>query len=115
MPRAKTRVASRAKRKKIISQTAGYFGKRKNSITIAKDAFYRAGTYAYRDRRQKKRNFRALWIMRINAAARLNGTTYGRFISGLKQKGIELDRKTLAHLAVHEPLAFTKLVESVKA
>lgn len=115
MPRAKNRVASRARRKAVISQTAGYFGKRKNCITIAKDAFYRAGVYAYRDRRQKKRNFRSLWIMRINAAARLNGTTYGKLISGLKTKGIELDRKSLAHLAVHEPAAFAKLVETVAA
>ncbi|MFP4013290.1 MAG: 50S ribosomal protein L20 [Chitinispirillaceae bacterium] len=115
MPRAKNRVASRARRKAVINQTAGYFGKRKNCITIAKDAFYRAGVYAYRDRRQKKRNFRSLWIMRINAAARLNGTTYGKLISGLKTKGIELDRKSLAHLAVHEPAAFSKLVETVAA
>lgn len=115
MPRAKTRVASRARRKAIISQTAGYFGKRKNCIATAKDAMYRAGVYAYRDRKQNKRNFRALWIMRINAAARLNGTTYGKLISGLKVKGIELDRKSLAHLALHEPAAFTKLVETIAA
>ncbi|MFP4163319.1 MAG: 50S ribosomal protein L20 [Chitinispirillaceae bacterium] len=113
MPRAKNRVASRARRKTIVGQTAGYFGKRKSCITIAKDAFYRAGVYAYRDRRQKKRNFRSLWIMRINAAARLNGTTYGKLISGLKAKGVELDRKSLAHLAVHEPDAFAKLVQTV--
>lgn len=115
MPRAKTRVASRARRKKILSATAGYFGKKKNSITIAKDAFYRAGVYAYRDRKQNKRNFRALWIMRINAAARLNGLAYGKFISGLKAKGIELDRKSSAHLALHEPEAFKKLAETIKA
>jgi large subunit ribosomal protein L20 len=115
MPRAKTRVASRARRKAIIAQTAGYFGKRKNCISTAKDAFYRAGVYAYRDRKQNKRNFRSLWIMRINAAARLNGTTYGKLISGLKIKGIELDRKSLAHLALHEPDAFAKLVQTVTA
>ncbi|KMQ51449.1 50S ribosomal protein L20p [Chitinispirillum alkaliphilum] len=115
MPRVKNRVASRARRKKIISQASGYFGKRKNSITIAKDAVYRSGVYAYRDRRQKKRNFRALWIMRINAAARINGTTYGRLINDLKTKGIELNRKSLAHLALHEPEAFAKIVETVKA
>ncbi|GBU22071.1 LSU ribosomal protein L20p [Fibrobacteres bacterium R8-0-B4] len=113
MPRAKTRVASRARRKAIISQTSGYFSKRKNCITLAKDAMYRAGVYAYRDRKQNKRNFRSLWIVRINAAARLNGTTYGKLISGLKVKGIELDRKSLAHLALHEPEAFAKLVVTI--
>jgi len=115
MPRAKTRVASRARRKAIIAQAAGYFGKRKSCISTAKDALYRAGVYAYRDRKQNKRNFRSLWIMRINAAARLNGTTYGKFISGLKAKGIELDRKSLAHLALHEPDAFAKLVSEAVA
>ena len=115
MPRAKTRVPSRARRKAILSQNAGYFGKRKNCISIATDAMYHAGVYAYRDRKQNKRNFRSLWIMRINAAARLNGTTYGRLICGLKAKGIELDRKSLAHLALHEPDAFTKLVENAVA
>ena len=115
MPRAKTRVASRARRKAIISQASGYFAKRKNCITQAKDAMYRAGVYAYRDRKQNKRNFRSLWIIRINAAARLNGTTYGKLISGLKTKGIELDRKSLAHLALHEPDAFAKLVITISA
>ncbi|NLP03561.1 MAG: 50S ribosomal protein L20 [Fibrobacter sp.] len=115
MPRAKNRVASRAKRKKLLSQTAGNFGKRNNCYSIAKDTFLRAGVYAYRDRKQNKRNFRSLWIMRINAAARLNGMAYGKFISGLKAKGIELDRKSLAHLALHEPDAFKLLVETVKA
>jgi len=115
MPRAKTRVASRARRKAIIAQTAGYFGKRKSCISTAKDALYRAGVYAYRDRKQNKRNFRTLWIMRINAAARLNGTTYGKLISGLKAKGVELDRKALAHLAMHEPEAFAKLVQTSAA
>jgi len=115
MPRAKNRVASRAKRKRILKATAGYYGKRGNCITIAKDSFLRAGVYAYRDRKQNKRNFRSLWIMRINAAARQNGIAYGKFISGLKAKGIELDRKSLAHLALHEPDAFKKLVETVIA
>ncbi len=114
MPRAKNRVASRARRKKIITQASGYFGKRNSAIKTAKDAVYRSGVYAYRDRRQKKRNFRSLWIMRINAAARINGTTYGKLICGLKEKGIELNRKSLAYLAVHEPQAFTKIVETVK-
>ncbi len=115
MPRAKNRVASRARRKKIIKSNKGYFGKRGNSIRTAHDAFWKAGIYAYRDRKAKKRDFRSLWIMRINAAARLNGMSYSTFISGLKTKGIELNRKALAFLAVHEPEAFTKIVEQVKA
>ncbi len=115
MPRAKTRVASRTRRKKIVSANAGYFGKRKNCLRTAKDAFWKSGVYAYRDRRRKKRDFRVLWITRINAGARLNGTTYAKLICGLKEKGIELNRKTLAHLAVHEPTAFTKVVEEAKA
>jgi large subunit ribosomal protein L20 len=86
MPRAKNRVASRARRKKILKATSGQFGKRKNSIAIAKDAFYRGGKYAYRDRRDRKRQFRALWIIRINAAAREQGLSYSAFISGLKKK-----------------------------
>ena len=115
MPRAKTRVASRARRKKILKANSGYFGKRKSAIRTAKDAYWKSGKYAYRDRKQNKRNFRSLWIIRINAAARDNGITYGKFISGLKLKGITLDRKVLAHLALHEPDAFKKLVETVKS
>lgn len=115
MPRAKNRVASRAKRKKLLKLTAGNYGKRSNCYSIAKDTFLRSGVYAYRDRRQKKRQFHALWITRINAAARLNGMQYSRFIAGLKEKGIELDRKTLAHLALHEPDTFKSIVETVKA
>lgn len=114
MPRAKTRVASRDRRKKILKSTAGYFGKRKSCIRTAKDAFWRAGVYAYRDRRQNKRRFRSLWILRINAAARLNGLTYGRLICGLKQIDSELNRKTLAWLAVNDPAAFAAIVEKVK-
>lgn len=114
MPRAKTRVASRARRKKILKSAKGYFGKRKNCITIATDAFFHSGVYAYRDRRNNKRNFRSLWIMRINAAARLNGTTYGALISGLTKIECTLNRKTLAHLAMHEPAAFKTIVEKVK-
>ncbi len=113
MPRAKTRVASRERRKDILKSTKGYFGKKKNCITVAKDAMYRSGVFAYRDRKQNKRNFRALWIMRINAAARLNGTTYARLIDALTKKGIDLNRKTLAHLAMNEPDSFKKLVEQV--
>ncbi|ERP31896.1 50S ribosomal protein L20 [Chitinivibrio alkaliphilus] len=114
MPRAKNRVASRAKRKKVLSANKGYFGKRKNCIRTAKDAFYKAGEYAYRDRRQNKRNFRRLWITRINAAARLNGLTYSELMCGLKEKGIDLNRKALAHMAVNEPDAFAEIVNSVK-
>lgn len=115
MPRAKTRVASRQRRKKLVKANAGYFGKRKNCLRTAKDAFWKAGIYAYRDRRRKKRDFRALWIMRINAGARLNGTTYAKLIHGLKEKNVELNRKTLAYLAAHEPTVFTKIVETVTA
>jgi large subunit ribosomal protein L20 len=115
MPRAKTRVASRARRKKILKANKGYFGKRKSAIRTAKDAFWKAGKYQYRDRKQRKRDFRSLWIVRINAAARLNGITYGKLIAGLKAKNIDLDRKVLAELALHEPASFAKLVETVKA
>ena len=115
MPRAKTRVASRQRRKKIIKANSGYFGKRKNCLRTAKDAFWKAGVYAYREKRKKKRDFRALWIIRINAGARLNGTTYARLIHGLKEKGVELNRKTLAHLAANEPMVFSKIVETVNA
>ncbi len=114
MPRAKNRVASRERRKRILRATKGYFGKRKNSIKTASDAFWRAGVYAYRDRRQKKRNFRALWILRINAAVREHGINYSTFICGLKKADIELNRKTLAYLAVHEPEAFAKIVAATK-
>ncbi len=114
MPRAKNRVASRERRKRILRATKGYFGKRKNSIKTASDAFWRAGVYSYRDRRQKKRNFRALWILRINAAVREHGINYSTFICGLKKADIELNRKTLAYLAVHEPEAFAKIVAATK-
>lgn len=115
MPRAKNRVASRERRKKILRANKGYFGKRKNSIKTASDAFWRAGVYAYRDRRQKKRNFRALWILRINAAVREQGLSYSKFINGLKKANIEINRKALAHLAVHEPEVFTAVVNQAKA
>ena len=115
MPRAKTRVASRARRKKILKANAGYFGKRKSCIRTAKDAFWKAGKYQYRDRKQRKRQFRSLWISRINAAARDGGMSYSRFISALKEKGICLDRKVLAQIALHEPESFKQLVASVKA
>jgi large subunit ribosomal protein L20 len=114
MPRAKNRVASRERRKRVLRANKGYWGKRKNSIRTAHDAFWRAGVYAYRDRRQKKRNFRALWILRINAAVRMQGMNYSTFINGLKKAEIELNRKALAHLAVHEPEVFAAIVAAVK-
>jgi large subunit ribosomal protein L20 len=115
MPRAKTAVASRQRRKKVIKANAGYFGKKNNCIRSAHDALWRSGVYAYRDRHNKKRDFRALWILRINAGARLNGTTYGKLISNLKLKGIEINRKVLASLATHEPEAFAKIVQAAQA
>ena len=115
MPRAKNRVASRSRRKKLLKTTSGNFGKRANCYSPAKETFWRSGVYSYRDRKAKKRDFRALWIMRINAGARLNGISYSQFIKGIKEKGIELNRKTLAFLALHEPTAFSKIVETVKA
>ncbi len=114
MPRAKTRVSSHQRRKKVLKQASGYFGKGKNCIRTATDAVLHAGQYAYRDRRRKKRDFRSLWIVRINAAARENGLSYGKFISGLSKKGIEIDRKMLAHLALHEPETFAALVAEAK-
>ncbi len=114
MPRAKNRVASRKKRKRILKSNSGYFGTKKNTMRSGKDAYWKAGEYAYRDRKRRKRDFRTLWITRINAAARENGISYSALISGMKKKGIELDRKTLAHLAVHEPGAFTEVVAMVK-
>jgi large subunit ribosomal protein L20 len=114
MPRAKTRVASRARRKKILAATKGYFGTKKAVISTAKEAFWRSGVYAYRDRKAKKRDFRSLWIVRINAAARLNGLTYGRLIAGLKKANIDLDRKTLAYLALNDAAAFKAIVDKVK-
>ncbi len=115
MPRAKNRVASRAKRKRLLETTKGYYGRRANCYTIAKDSFYRSGNFSFSDRRAKKRDFRTLWIMRINAAAREHGLKYAALINGLKLKGIELNRKTLAHIALHEPDAFKKLVDTIKA
>ena len=99
--------------RKIVKQAKGYYGARSRNFKSAKDAVVRAGLYAYRDRRQRKRMFRRLWITRINAACRLNGTTYSAFINGLKTKGIDLDRKILADMAVHDPQAFTDLTASV--
>ena len=115
MSRVKRGVASHARHRKVIKQAKGYYGRRKNTIRVAKQAVEKAGQYAYRDRKVKKRTFRALWIQRINAAARENGLTYGRLIDGLKKAGIELDRKVLADIAVHEPATFKGLVEAASA
>ena len=113
MPRTSNRVASRRRRKKIMSMAKGYWGRRSKVYTVAKNAVEKALQYAYRDRRQRKRQFRRLWITRINAAARLNDTTYSRFIGALRKSDVRLNRKVLADLAVHDPAAFTKVVEEV--
>jgi large subunit ribosomal protein L20 len=115
MPRATNNVASRRRRKKILKQAKGYRGGRSKQIRTASDAVDRAGSYAYRDRRQKKRAFRALWIARINAAARANGTTYSQMISGLSRAGVDVNRKVLADLAITSPEAFKTLVETASA
>ena len=104
-----------ARHRKVIKNAKGYYGRRKNTFRIANQAVEKAGQYAYRDRRVKKRNFRALWIQRINAAAREAGLTYSRFMNGLDRAGIEVDRKVLADLAVREPEAFKALAEKAKA
>jgi large subunit ribosomal protein L20 len=115
MSRVKRGVTSHARHRKVIKQAKGYYGRRKNTIRVARQAVEKAGQYAYRDRKVRKRTFRALWIQRINAAARENGLTYGRLIDGLKKAGIELDRKVLADIAVHEPQTFKGLVEAASA
>ena len=114
MPRANSSVPRHRRHRKIVKQAKGYYGARSRTFKSAKDAVVKAGLYAYRDRRQRKRQFRRLWITRINAACRLNGTTYSAFINGLKLKGVELDRKILADMAVNDPQAFTALTLSVK-
>ena len=111
MPRVKRGVTAHAKHKKVLDEAKGYYGARSKVYRVAKQAVIKAGQYAYRDRRQKKRQFRALWIARINAAARLNGMSYSRFMNGLKKSGIILDRKVLADIAVFDKPAFTKLAE----
>ncbi len=113
MPRAKNNVAAKRRHKKLLGMASGYRLSRGKLYTVAKDQLERSLRYAYRDRRAKKRAFRELWIIRVNAACRLNGITYSRFIKGLKDKNIDLNRKTLAHLAMHEPEAFKSLVEQV--
>ncbi len=114
MPRVKRGVQARAKHKKVLDKAKGYYGARRKVYRVAKQAVIKAGQYAYRDRRQRKRQFRALWIARINAAARLNGLSYSRFINGLSKAGIEVDRKVLADLAVFDAAAFTALAEKAK-
>ena len=114
MPRSVNHVASRAKRKRILKLTRGYFGARKNVWTVAKNTWEKGLTYAYRDRRTKKRNFRALWIQRINAAARLNGMSYSQLMGAINKSGIEINRKVLADLAINNPEAFKAIVEKVK-
>ena len=115
MPRVKRGVQARAKHKKILGKAKGYYGARSRVLRVAKQAVTKAGQYAYRDRRQRKRQFRALWIARINAASRECGMTYSRFMNGLKRAEIELDRKVLADIAVFEKEAFAKLVDQAKA
>ncbi|MFG1498036.1 50S ribosomal protein L20 [Saccharospirillum sp. HFRX-1] len=115
MARVKRGVIARRRHKKILKQAKGYYGARSRVFRVAKQAVIKAGQYAYRDRRQRKRQFRALWIARINAEARVNGLSYSKFIAGLKKSSIEIDRKILADLAVHDKVAFTALTEKAKA
>ncbi len=114
MPRSVNSVASRARRKKILKQAKGYFGRRKNVWTVAKNAVEKAMLYAYRDRRTKKRNFRSLWIARINAGAREHGMSYSQFMGKVKSNNIELNRKVLADLAMNNPQAFKAVVDKIK-
>ncbi|HMB65172.1 MAG TPA: 50S ribosomal protein L20 [Eudoraea sp.] len=114
MPRSVNSVASRARRKKVMKQAKGYYGRRKNVWTVAKNAVEKAMTYAYRDRRTKKRNFRALWITRINAGARLHGMSYSQFMGKVKANNIGLNRKVLADLAMNHPDAFKAIADKVK-
>ena len=114
MPRANSSVPRHRRHRKVIKQAKGYYGARSRNFKAAKDAVWKAGQYAYRDRRQRKRLFRRLWIIRINAAVRQHGLTYSAFIAGLKEKEIELDRKILADMAMNNPTSFAELVSSVK-
>ncbi|PKQ07785.1 MAG: 50S ribosomal protein L20 [Alphaproteobacteria bacterium HGW-Alphaproteobacteria-11] len=115
MSRVKRGVTAHARHRKIIKKAKGYYGRRKNTFRTANQAVEKAGQYAYRDRRTRKRNFRALWIQRINAGVREHGLTYSRFIDGLAKAGIEVDRKVLSDLAIHEPEAFKALVGQAQA
>lgn len=114
MPRSKNKVASRERRRRVLELAKGYWGERSNVWTIAKNHVEKGLSHAYRDRRLKKRNYRRLWIVRINAGARLNGTTYSRLIDGLNKSGISINRKVLADIAMHEPAMFTLIVNRVK-
>ncbi|MGP1501838.1 50S ribosomal protein L20 [Bergeyella cardium] len=114
MPRSVNAVASRARRKKVLKQAKGFFGRRKNVWTVAKNAVEKAMQYAYRGRKEKKRNFRALWIARINAGTRAHGISYSQFMGALKKNNIELNRKVLADLAMNHPEAFKAVVDQVK-
>ena len=113
MPKANNAVASKARRKRVLKKAKGFWGSRGNILTVVKHAVDKAEQYAYRDRRVKKRTFRSLWIMRINAAARLNGTTYSRLVNSMLKKNVEIDRKALAEIAVKDPAAFSQIVKSV--
>ena len=115
MPRSKNKVASRERRRRTLKLAKGYWGSRHNVWTIAKNHVEKGLSHAFRDRRLKKRNFRRLWIVRINAAARLNGTTYSRLIDGLNKKGVGINRKVLADIAMNEPTVFTMIVDHVKS
>ncbi len=115
MPKTKNNVASRAKRRKVLKLAKGYWGSRSKVFTVAKHSVEKGLQYAYRDRKNKKRTFRQLWIVRINAAARLNGTTYSRLMNAMKTKEIDINRKVLASIAVENPAAFTDLVKFVSA
>ncbi|MFK8034346.1 MAG: 50S ribosomal protein L20 [Hyphomicrobiales bacterium] len=115
MARVKRGVTTHARHKKVIKAAKGYYGRRKNTIRVAKQAVEKAGQYAYRDRKTRKRNFRSLWIQRINAAVREHGLTYGRFIDGLNKAEIAVDRKVLSDIAIHEPATFKVLVEKAQA
>ena len=115
MPRVKRGVTARARHKKVLKQAKGFRGRRKNVYRVAKQAVMKAGQYAYRDRRNKKRTFRALWITRINAAVREMGMSYSVFMAGLKKANIDIDRKVLSDMAIHDPAAFGSIVEKVKA
>ena len=115
MPRSSNSVASRKRRKKILKKAKGYFGRRKNVYTIAKNAVEKGLSYAYRDRKNKKRVFRSLWITRINAAARQHGLSYSELINKLKTKGVEINRKVLADLAMNEPEKFSKIIKDLES
>ena len=115
MARVKRGVVAKARHKKVPDKAKGYYGARSKVYRVAKQAVIKAGQYAYRDRRQRKRQFRALWITRINAAARVNGLSYSRFMNGLSRAGVEVDRKVLADIAVHDAAAFAALAEQAKA